>query len=298
MVAVLNNDGTYYLCSDPRFYRHSALDKTLYYRKDLPSTPIDPSSPPIATGIHAGRNNIIFNMCIDSYSLNPNNILGTGANISLTPDPILFHENGTVYFSSTDECLFITDVIIDGVNFGAIGSYEFVNVTAPLPIIEVVTAHYQYEIAAIAHPNGFIDPPGIIEVNCRENITYTITPDEGYEISYVLVNGNNMGAIDTYTFNSVLSNETIEVFFNPKNSVNEQTIEGISIYCYMNIIYIANKNDLPINDITIFDMFGCVIWKGIPQQMQQIVLDVVNGIYTVRVATINQFLLTKISIQR
>jgi len=294
---VLNNSGSYTNCGllNGRFKYHTADSKTLHYRVD--SQPINPANPITATGIHEGRNNIIFNICAGPYTLNPNNIIGIGANITLVPNPIPYGGNGTAYFSSTDKCGTITDVIIDGEHYGVIDSYEFINVTAPLPIIEVVIDEIKYSITAVAHPNGFIDPQGITEINCEENIIYTIIPNEDYEISFVLVNGSNMGAIDTYTFASVVADGTIEAFFSPKNFIKEQFIEGINIYCHANIIYITNENYLSINDITIFDMFGRTIWQGFPQK-QPIVLDVANGIYAVRITANNQVSITKVSIQK
>lgn len=44
--------------------------------------------------------------------------------------------------------------------------------------------------------------------------TFAITADNGYEIADVLVDGNSVGAVETYTFDEVKTNHTITVSFN------------------------------------------------------------------------------------
>jgi hypothetical protein len=154
----------------------------------------------------------------------------------------------------------------------------------------------RYQIASGAAPYGSIEPAGIIELNHGEDMTYTITPDEGYKISFVLVNGANVGEIDTYTFMAVETDGTIEVFFAPILGI-DPTLEGVSIYSNTNIVYIVNENHLPISNVSIFDMYGRAVWQGVPQG-NQIALDVANGIYTVRITSNERFTTTKVSIQK
>ena len=45
------------------------------------------------------------------------------------------------------------------------------------------------------------------------SITYTITPDEGYYISDVLVDGKSVGAVSSYTFKDVTQNHTFKAVF-------------------------------------------------------------------------------------
>lgn len=46
-----------------------------------------------------------------------------------------------------------------------------------------------------------------------KNHLYTITLDEGYEISAVLIDGKDIGAVEVYNFNNVRKNHTITVIF-------------------------------------------------------------------------------------
>ncbi len=70
-----------------------------------------------------------------------------------------------------------------------------------------------YPISATAGEGGTISPAGRSEVQYKRNLTYTITPDEGYAIEAVWVDGENLGAIDTYTFKQVKGAHTIKVDF-------------------------------------------------------------------------------------
>ncbi len=60
---------------------------------------------------------------------------------------------------------------------------------------------------------GAIMPYSMSLIEEYNNKTYTITPQTGYKISDVLVDGVSVGAIATYTFSSVTSSHTIEAKF-------------------------------------------------------------------------------------
>lgn len=70
-----------------------------------------------------------------------------------------------------------------------------------------------FHITAIAHEGGAITEAGVSTVAEYGNKTYTILPDTNRTIRYVLVDGVNVGAVSSYTFNNVRENHTIEVFF-------------------------------------------------------------------------------------
>ena len=71
----------------------------------------------------------------------------------------------------------------------------------------------QYTVTATAGNHGSISHAGKTVVKSGDNITYVITPDEGYEIASVLVNGADIGAVREYTFWNVRSDCTISVSF-------------------------------------------------------------------------------------
>jgi hypothetical protein len=70
-----------------------------------------------------------------------------------------------------------------------------------------------YTITASAGANGNISPAGNSVICTGSNMTYNITPNAGYAILNVLVNGVSVGAVTTYTFTNVLASQTIAVSF-------------------------------------------------------------------------------------
>lgn len=71
----------------------------------------------------------------------------------------------------------------------------------------------QFTITAMAGENGTISDQGESSVTEGDNKEYTITPNEGYRIADVKVNGESVGVAETYTFENVSSDATIEAEF-------------------------------------------------------------------------------------
>jgi hypothetical protein len=70
-----------------------------------------------------------------------------------------------------------------------------------------------YTITASAGSNGSISPSGTVTVNSGTSQTFTITPNSGYVVSDVLVDGSSVGAVTSYTFSNVTANHTISASF-------------------------------------------------------------------------------------
>lgn len=70
-----------------------------------------------------------------------------------------------------------------------------------------------YLITASGNDGGTVSPAGNTIVTILGGKTYTITPEAGFKISDVLVDGVSVGAVTTYTFSSVTSDHTIEAKF-------------------------------------------------------------------------------------
>ena len=83
-----------------------------------------------------------------------------------------------------------------------------------LMAVETGEAAQKYTITATAGEGGSITPNGDVSVKEGASQTFAITADNGYEIADVLVDGNSVGAVETYTFNEVKANHTITVSFN------------------------------------------------------------------------------------
>lgn len=70
-----------------------------------------------------------------------------------------------------------------------------------------------YTITASAGENGSISPEGESAVTEGDSLTYKITANEGYAVRDVLVDGESVGKVDTYTFSNVDKAHTIQAEF-------------------------------------------------------------------------------------
>ena len=96
----------------------------------------------------------------------------------------------------------------------------------------IYTAHWRYNgsghsysyytIKTTAGAGGSISPSGNVSVREGRDRTFTITPDKGYAISNVKIDGKSIGAVKSYTFENVSRTHTIEVIFMKANG-NPQT---------------------------------------------------------------------------
>ena len=88
-----------------------------------------------------------------------------------------------------------------------------------------------YTIKATAGTNGSISPSGWTSVRDGWDQTFTITPDKGYAVAKVLVDGKSVGSVKSYTFKNVTKDHTIEAIFmksngNPATGVFVDVAEG------------------------------------------------------------------------
>jgi hypothetical protein len=112
----------------------------------------------------------------------------------------------------------ITNVLVDGTSVGTVTSYTFSAIAANHTISASFATNNTYMITASAGDNGTISPSGTVTVNYGANQTFTITPNCGYRVATVLVDGVSVGAITRYTFNNVIANHTISATFTNNNN--------------------------------------------------------------------------------
>ena len=137
---------------------------------------------------------------------------GTGGTISPTGAVSVNHGTGRTFTINGSIGYIIADVLVDGVSVGPVSSYTFNNVTANHTISASFNAA-TYTISASAGSGGSISPGGSVTVNHGANQAFTITPDSGYGVTSVLVDGVSVGAVGSYTFSNVTGHHTITANF-------------------------------------------------------------------------------------
>ncbi len=146
-----------------------------------------------------------------THTVTPSVGSGQGSIDPSTPQTVKHNE--TVQFTLTPaQCYHIDRV--GGTCGGTLNGNVFT--TNPVTQDCTVVANFAintYTITATAGTGGSINPSGNVVVNCGADQTFTITPDAGYRIEDVVVDGQSVGAVNSYTFTNVTSNHTIQASF-------------------------------------------------------------------------------------
>ncbi len=102
----------------------------------------------------------------------------------------------------------------------------------------MVLQSQKFDVTATATAGGEIDPAGVSKVQYSKSITYTITPDAGYAIKSVLVDGEDVGSASEYTFKNVTKKHTIHAVF---EQVNPYTDIKADDWFYDDVLYVTSK---------------------------------------------------------
>lgn len=101
--------------------------------------------------------------------------------------------------------------------------------------LQTSAAPASYTIIASSGANGSISPSGSIIVNDGSDQTFNITPNSGYVVQSVSVDGANVGTVSSYTFTNVTSDHAIVVSFAP-------SVAWLTGWSYRKKITISNSN--------------------------------------------------------
>jgi hypothetical protein len=141
-----------------------------------------------------------------------------GAGGTIAPSGSFFQSQGASQtFTITPSVGYqVADVQVDGQSAGPVGTYTLTGITAPHTISAIFAATVtNYTITATAGSNGSISPSGAVTVNSGASQTLTISPNTGYQVAGVQVDGVSVGAVTTHTFSNVTANHTIAATFVP-----------------------------------------------------------------------------------
>jgi mannose/cellobiose epimerase-like protein (N-acyl-D-glucosamine 2-epimerase family) len=142
---------------------------------------------------------------------------GSGGTISPSGSLSVLQNGSRTFTITPDAGYTVSDVLVDGVSAGPLTTYAFSNVTADHTIAASFAAVPVFTITATAGSGGTISPSGSLSVLQNGSRTFTITPDAGYTVSDVLVDGVSAGPLTTYAFSNVTANHTISAVFTIRN---------------------------------------------------------------------------------
>ncbi len=154
--------------------------------------------------------NAIGVRCLKSevFTLN-DSVIGNGT-ISKTPDQTTYISGSTVQLTATpDSCYHF-------VNWSGDTSSTQNPITLVMNSNKNITANFAIKkdtIVATSGANGTISPLGNVIVSCGTDTIFTFTPDSGYYVDSVLVDGIKVDSLQGYTFPNVSTNHTIHVTF-------------------------------------------------------------------------------------
>ncbi len=139
---------------------------------------------------------------------------GNGGSVTPSGEQTVYEGNDFTFTVAPNDCYGIASVTVDGnnVSLNANNSYTISNVTAN-HTVNVTFNQITYTIAASAENGGTITPAGNTTVNCGENQSYTIAANNGYRILDVVVDGQSVGAVESYSFDNVTANHNISATF-------------------------------------------------------------------------------------
>jgi hypothetical protein len=126
-------------------------------------------------------------------------------------------------------------------------------------ITQLYTGTVTHSIDASSGTNGTISPSGSTSINSGASQAYTFTPNSGYWIDSVIVNGIKVPTASSYTFSNVTSNQNIRVTYRSLAAAlaaanicaNDTTVATVNLPAtslvrattYYSNIYLFNQNN-------------------------------------------------------
>ncbi len=154
--------------------------------------------------------------------------------VAPNPQTVLVNTPYVELGATTDDGSLV-QIDASGVDTSTLGSYNvfYDSIDASLNPAEQITRTVNVVAAvqtinASAGEGGSISPTGAVVVEEGGDMAFDITPDAGYHILDVLVDGVSVGAVASYTFTNVIAGHTIDASFevNPETYTITTSVNG------------------------------------------------------------------------
>jgi hypothetical protein len=157
-----------------------------------------------------GNHTISVSFAVDTHTISAS--AGSGGSIAPAGSVNVAGGSGQTFTFTPNNGYHVAGITVDGQSIGAASSYTFSNVTGN-HTISVSFAVDTHTISASAGSGGSIAPAGSVNVAGGSGQTFTFTPNNGYHVAGITVDGQSIGAASSYTFSNVTGNHTISVSF-------------------------------------------------------------------------------------
>ena len=146
-----------------------------------------------------GKNyNCTYILTVEKPDFNISASAGPGGTIEPS-GTIQVNQSESRTFTITPESGYqILDLKVDGVSKGNVSTYPLENIQKDYELLATFSQIPEFDIFASAEHGGTIIPSGTRKVVQGKSINYTITPESGYQILDVKVDGVSQGNISTY----------------------------------------------------------------------------------------------------
>ncbi|MEJ2157364.1 MAG: hypothetical protein P8X96_18700 [Desulfobacteraceae bacterium] len=161
------------------------------------------------TGVN-GDHTLSASFAADTHTIT----VSSGANGSISPSTTTINAGGSQTFTISAAANYhIADVRVDGNSVGAVSSYTFTGVNGDHTLSASFAADTQtHTITVSSGANGNISP-STSTVSAGSSQTFAITSDPDCQIVDVLVDGQSMGEVTSYTFQDIRADHTISATF-------------------------------------------------------------------------------------
>ncbi|WP_281616004.1 T9SS type A sorting domain-containing protein [Flammeovirga sp. SubArs3] len=215
---------------------------------------------------------------------------------SITPGTTEVSKGESITYSiEENEGYMLVDVQVDGESKGSVTTYTFENVESNHSIEAIYNkVHY---ITVVEPTNGEITPSSMYVVE-GQNQTFVFTPNEGYIVSEVLVNGADMGSLESYTFKEVSASNSLEVIF-----IEEELPTSLDPSLLAKVKVGPNPTSdkitlagVPINTkVVIYNLIGNIVYSNTTQFSKETIdMSLLNsGIYVIHIENIGNFKIIK-----
>ncbi|PCJ59988.1 MAG: hypothetical protein COA79_09280 [Planctomycetota bacterium] len=155
---------------------------------------------------------VVFVQDQTSYTIVSNSSIG--GSVSPAGATTVDVNNDHVVSIIPDAGYHISDVLVDGVSLGAISLHTFSSVNAG----HTLQANFSkdkisYVITVNSNGSGTVSPSGNVSVDHGFDKLFSFTPNTGYHVADVKVDGISVGVLDDYIFSTVLAYHTLSVDF-------------------------------------------------------------------------------------